>query len=84
MRCQSSTPACTCSFRATTIYRAGFLSGRGACATLDGAACVAASLLREFPGEVESHTIRSCASCAATDFLSPAAPFTRAPVEAAP
>jgi NADH-ubiquinone oxidoreductase subunit F-like iron-sulfur protein len=63
---------------------AGFLPGRSACATLDGAAGMAASLLREFPAEVESHTIRSCASCAATDFLSPAAPFTRAPVEAAP
>jgi NADH:ubiquinone oxidoreductase subunit F (NADH-binding) len=44
---------------------AGFLPGRGACATLDGAAGIAATLLREFADEVESHRVRSCAACEA-------------------
>lgn len=57
---------------------AGFLPGRGACATLDGAAAIAASLLREFPGDVEAHQTRSCEACAVTDFLNPAAPFAAA------
>ena len=39
------------------------LRGRGACATLDGAASLAASLLREFPGEVEAHLARPCDRC---------------------
>lgn len=58
---------------------AGFLPGRGACATLDGAAGIAATLLREFGGEVEAHQIRSCDACAAADYLSVAAPFAAAP-----
>jgi NADH:ubiquinone oxidoreductase subunit F (NADH-binding) len=56
-----------------------FLPGRGACATIDGAANVAASLLREFPAEVESHLARGCPSCAGTDFLAPARPFALDP-----
>jgi NADH:ubiquinone oxidoreductase subunit F (NADH-binding) len=43
---------------------AGFLRGRGACGTLDGATNVAASLLREFPGHVESHLAARCETCA--------------------
>lgn len=39
------------------------LAGRGACALLDGAAALAASLLREFPGEVRSHLESGCESC---------------------
>ena len=51
------------------------LRGRGACGTLDGAANVAASLLREFPEIVERHlTTRSgatrCEPCAGTPFQS--------------
>lgn len=42
------------------------LRGRGACATLDGATNVAASLLREFPRSVEEHLDAQCARCAAT------------------
>lgn len=57
----------------------GFLPGRGACATLDGAAGVAASLLREFPGEVAAHQQRACAACAATDFTAVASPFAVSP-----
>jgi NADH:ubiquinone oxidoreductase subunit F (NADH-binding) len=56
-----------------------FLPGRGACGTLDGAANVAASLLREFPADVESHLARGCPSCAETDFLAPASPFGLVP-----
>jgi NADH:ubiquinone oxidoreductase subunit F (NADH-binding) len=57
----------------------GFLPGRGACGTLDGAANVAASLLREFGADVESHLARGCPSCAETDFLAPARPFALVP-----
>ena len=57
----------------------GFLPGRGACATLDGAAGIAATLLREFPDAVQAHLTRSEPICAATDFLSPAAPFAADP-----
>lgn len=41
------------------------LRGRGACATLDGAANVAASLLAEFPDLVRAHLAGSCDSCRA-------------------
>jgi len=39
------------------------LRGRGACATLDGAANVAASLLRHFPHLVEQHLAGECDRC---------------------
>jgi NADH:ubiquinone oxidoreductase subunit F (NADH-binding) len=57
----------------------GFLPGRGACATLDGAVNVAASLLREFPDEVAAHQERACPACAATDFLTTDSPYARSP-----
>jgi NADH:ubiquinone oxidoreductase subunit F (NADH-binding) len=57
----------------------GFLPGRGACATLDGAAGVAATLLREFPAEVDAHQRDACAACAATDFLAAGSPFALSP-----
>jgi hypothetical protein len=57
----------------------GFLPGRGACATIDGAVNVAASLLREFPGEVADHQKRACSACAATDFLTTDSPFALSP-----
>ncbi|WP_118915650.1 NADH-ubiquinone oxidoreductase-F iron-sulfur binding region domain-containing protein [Mycobacterium shigaense] len=40
------------------------LRGRGACATLDAATNVAASLLDQFPGEVAAHLDSSCQDCA--------------------
>ncbi|MGY4712553.1 NADH-ubiquinone oxidoreductase-F iron-sulfur binding region domain-containing protein [Mycolicibacterium sp. CBM1] len=39
------------------------LRGRGACATLDGAANVAASLLKHFPQAVEEHLENQCDNC---------------------
>jgi NADH:ubiquinone oxidoreductase subunit F (NADH-binding) len=54
---------------------AAFLPGRGACATLDGAANVARSLLREFPAEVEAHVRDRCGPCAELDFTAATAPF---------
>ena len=57
----------------------GFLPGRGACGTLDGAVNVAASLLREFPGEVRAHLHRPCPLCAEADFLAAASPFALSP-----
>jgi NADH:ubiquinone oxidoreductase subunit F (NADH-binding) len=39
------------------------LRGRGACATLDAATNVAATLLRSFPQEVARHLEGSCSSC---------------------
>lgn len=42
------------------------LRGRGACGTLDGATNVAASLLREFPDEVDAHLTGACQRCAQT------------------
>ena len=39
------------------------LRGRGACATLDGAANVAASLLKHFPQLVEQHLAGRCETC---------------------
>ena len=40
-----------------------FLVKRGACGTLDGAAQLAVSLLREFPEAVQAHLDGSCAGC---------------------
>jgi NADH:ubiquinone oxidoreductase subunit F (NADH-binding) len=39
------------------------LRGRGACATLDAATNVAASLMRAFPNDVERHVAGSCETC---------------------
>ncbi|CCG05367.1 NADH-ubiquinone oxidoreductase-F iron-sulfur binding region domain-containing protein [Blastococcus saxobsidens] len=41
------------------------LPGRGSCATLDGAACLARTLLTQFAGVVERHATVPCAQCAA-------------------
>jgi NADH:ubiquinone oxidoreductase subunit F (NADH-binding) len=57
----------------------GFLPGRGACGTLDGAAAVAATLLREFPAEVDEHQHGACRACAATDFVSADSPLALNP-----
>jgi NADH:ubiquinone oxidoreductase subunit F (NADH-binding) len=43
------------------------LRGRGACALLDGAAALAASLLREFPDDVDRHLEGVCSRCAALE-----------------
>jgi len=45
------------------------LRGRGACATLDGAANIAASLLDHFPTEVTRHLETGCAACQSGDFV---------------
>jgi NADH:ubiquinone oxidoreductase subunit F (NADH-binding) len=45
---------------------AGFLRGRGACGTLDGATNVAASLLREFPDHVAAHLDHACSLCSSS------------------
>jgi len=45
------------------------LRGRGACGLLDGAAALAASLLREFPEVVQEHLDARCARCA--DLIGP-------------
>jgi NADH:ubiquinone oxidoreductase subunit F (NADH-binding) len=58
---------------------AAFLPGRGACATLDGAANVARTLLREFPAEVTSHVRDRCGLCAELDFTAQTPPFAAAP-----
>jgi NADH:ubiquinone oxidoreductase subunit F (NADH-binding) len=39
------------------------LRGRGACATLDAATNVAATLLRSFPQEVARHLEGTCSAC---------------------
>lgn len=44
------------------------LRGRGACATLDAAANVAASLLRAFPADVAHHLSGDCDACGVTPF----------------
>jgi NADH:ubiquinone oxidoreductase subunit F (NADH-binding) len=44
------------------------LRGRGACATLDGAANVAASLLAQFPQLVTRHLQSDCAACSGGAF----------------
>ena len=48
-----------------------FLPGRGACATLDGAANLARSLLREFPQHVEEHLGAACDECGRDSHLRP-------------
>lgn len=48
-------------------YWAGFLRGRGACGTLDGATNVAGSLLREFPDTVAAHLVGDCTICSLDD-----------------
>jgi NADH:ubiquinone oxidoreductase subunit F (NADH-binding) len=55
------------------------LAGRGACATLDGAANVARTLLQEFPAEVDAHIRDRCAVCAEMDFAADTPPFAVAP-----
>jgi NADH:ubiquinone oxidoreductase subunit F (NADH-binding) len=45
------------------------LRGRGACATLDGAANIAASLLGHFPAEVARHLQNDCPACQSGDFI---------------
>lgn len=40
------------------------LPGRGACKTLDGAAAIATTLLREFPAVVQAHLEHQCPLCA--------------------
>jgi NADH:ubiquinone oxidoreductase subunit F (NADH-binding) len=45
-----------------------FLRGRGACATLDGACNVAASLLAQFPELVARHLENSCEACRVEPF----------------
>jgi len=64
---------------ARLAHWSGFLPGRGACATLDGAAGVTATLLREFPAEVDAHQRDACPHCAATDFLATSSPFALTP-----
>ncbi|WP_445166272.1 NADH-ubiquinone oxidoreductase-F iron-sulfur binding region domain-containing protein [Mycolicibacterium sp. Dal123E01] len=44
------------------------LRGRGACATLDGAANVAASLLKHFPQVVDEHLAGACDPCRSAAF----------------
>ena len=45
------------------------LRGRGACATLDGAANIAASLLDHFPAEVARHLENGCPACQSGEFI---------------
>jgi len=45
------------------------LRGRGACATLDGATNLAASLLDRFPGRVTRHAAGGCDGCGCSPFL---------------
>jgi NADH:ubiquinone oxidoreductase subunit F (NADH-binding) len=52
---------------------------RGACGTLDGAAHLAASLLREFPEAVQVHLDGGCADCAEGAEPAIAAPFAVEP-----
>jgi hypothetical protein len=44
------------------------LRGRGACATLDAATNIAASLLGQFPNEVAQHLDGACQGCAGGAF----------------
>jgi NADH:ubiquinone oxidoreductase subunit F (NADH-binding) len=62
-------------------YLSAFLPGRGACGTLDGAAAVGASLLREFPGVVEAHVGGRCEVCASPVDV-PGPPFAVEPPSA--
>ena len=50
------------------------LRGRGACATLDAATNIAASLLARFPTEVQRHLEIGCSSCPTATF-DPLRPF---------
>ncbi len=45
------------------------LRGRGACATLDGAANMAASLLGHFPDDVVRHLENGCPACQSGEFI---------------
>jgi NADH:ubiquinone oxidoreductase subunit F (NADH-binding) len=62
-------------------YLSGFLPGRGACGTLDGAAAVGASLLREFPDVVTAHVGGHCDVCASSVDV-PGPPFAAEPPSA--
>jgi len=62
-------------------YLSRFLPGRGACGTPDGAAAVAASLLREFPAVVASHVEGRCEACASAVDV-PGPPFAVEPPSA--
>lgn len=57
------------------------LRGRGACATLDAATNIAASLLAKFPDEVARHQSGSCSDCGTSAFTA-ARPFEVEWVEA--
>lgn len=57
------------------------LRGRGACATLDGAANVAASLLAQFPDHVQRHLDNGCQTCRSGAFTA-ARPYEVESVEA--
>lgn len=57
------------------------LRGRGACATLDGAANVAASLLAQFPDHVQRHLDNGCQTCRSGVFTA-ARPYEVESVEA--
>lgn len=57
------------------------LRGRGACATLDGAANVAASLLAQFPDHVQRHLENGCQTCRSGAFTA-ARPYEVESVEA--
>ena len=62
-------------------HLSGFLPGRGACGTLDGAATVGASLLREFPDVVTAHVDGGCRTCLSSVDL-PGPPFAVEPPSA--
>jgi NADH:ubiquinone oxidoreductase subunit F (NADH-binding) len=62
-------------------HLAGFLPGRGACGTPDGASAVGASLLREFPGVVAAHVDGPCEVCASSVGV-PGPPFAVEPPSA--
>jgi NADH:ubiquinone oxidoreductase subunit F (NADH-binding) len=55
------------------------LRGRGACATIDGAANVARSLLREFADDVAAHLQNKCPVCAELDMMADQAPLIGVP-----
>ena len=55
------------------------LTGRGACGTLDGAAHLAASLLREFPRTVTEHVEQPCPDCRDHGDVGIGAPFAVQP-----
>jgi NADH:ubiquinone oxidoreductase subunit F (NADH-binding) len=59
-------------------YWSVFLVRRGACGTLDGAAHLAASLVREFPALTRQHLSASCEICLAGGSLGLDAPFALA------